>query len=310
MGDTAPKLRWYRVTPDRIISGLAVVEGLLALLERLHSSLFDSHTGWPVLIAIATIGAGLIMLLLWFLLALVLRVPFQFSLPSLLVLMVAVAVGCGWFRAEWNRANEQQAIVGAIEEERGTVGYDWMADPDDDPFIGKPDRPPAPTWLRKLLGDCFFADIVFVCFHDAQFDDAWLERIAGLDHLQVLGLADDEHITDAGLKHIKKFRQLRRLILAGTKISDSGLAMINDLPDLRALYLDNTIITDAGLEHVQKMVKLEDLKLSCTRVSDRGLERLSMLTQLRALWLDGTGVTGAGVTKLERFLPQCKILYR
>jgi hypothetical protein len=66
-------------------------------------------------------------------------------------------------------------------------------------------------------------------------------------------------------------------------ITDSDLRLLNDLPRLDTIYLDNSIITDAGLEH------LEGLK------------------QLKIIVLRGTKVTDAGVAKLQKALPNCKI---
>ena len=47
---------------------------------------FNQHKGWTVLIAIATVGAALLLMFLWFLAALLFRLRFQFSILSLLVL--------------------------------------------------------------------------------------------------------------------------------------------------------------------------------------------------------------------------------
>jgi hypothetical protein len=53
--------RWFRLTPDRIVVGLLVVEGFLLLSERFHWFSFNAHKGWTVLIAVATVGLTLLL---------------------------------------------------------------------------------------------------------------------------------------------------------------------------------------------------------------------------------------------------------
>ena len=52
----APKPRWYRLTPDRLVLLLLAVEGLLWLSERFCWFPFNQHKGWTVLIAVASVG--------------------------------------------------------------------------------------------------------------------------------------------------------------------------------------------------------------------------------------------------------------
>jgi len=74
--------------------GLLAVEGLLLLSERFRWFAFNERKGWTVLIAVAAVGLAGLCTLLWFAVALLLRRPFQFSIRSLLVLTVAVAIPC------------------------------------------------------------------------------------------------------------------------------------------------------------------------------------------------------------------------
>jgi hypothetical protein len=73
MANAALKPRWYRITPDRLIFGLLVVEGLLWLSERYRWFWFNSHKGWTALIAAAAVGSVLVLMFLWFIAAVVLR---------------------------------------------------------------------------------------------------------------------------------------------------------------------------------------------------------------------------------------------
>jgi hypothetical protein len=88
-----PKLRWFYPTPGRLLVVLLAVEGILLLSERWFPK------GCAVLIAIAAIGVFLVLMLLWFVVSLIFYWRFQFSIRSLLLLTVAVAIPCSWLAA-------------------------------------------------------------------------------------------------------------------------------------------------------------------------------------------------------------------
>ena len=68
-----------------------------------------------MLIAVASVGVFLLLMLLWFLAALVFRLRFQFSILSLLVLVVAVALPFSWLATEMKAARKQREAVEQIE---------------------------------------------------------------------------------------------------------------------------------------------------------------------------------------------------
>lgn len=71
----------------------------------------------------------------------------QFSLRSFLVLLTALAV---WLGIVVNRVREQREAVKAIEALGGYVGYD--------------SPPSGLDWLRQIIGNGFFTEVVFVRF--------------------------------------------------------------------------------------------------------------------------------------------------
>ncbi len=93
---TTVRPRWYRLTPDRLIVGLLAVEAALLVAKWL--GLFPK--GWAVLTAIAAVGTVLLLMFLWFLAALLFRCRFQYSLRSLMLVAVAVAIPCSWLATE------------------------------------------------------------------------------------------------------------------------------------------------------------------------------------------------------------------
>ena len=76
----ANKPRWYRLTPDRVVVALLAVECLLLLSERFGWFAFSRHKGWAMLICFATVGAAFVLMFLWFLVAVLFRLRFQFSI--------------------------------------------------------------------------------------------------------------------------------------------------------------------------------------------------------------------------------------
>ena len=104
-----PHRCWLHPTPDRSVLALLAVEGLLWLSDRLGWPTW--HKGYAVLTAVASVGAAMLMILGWFGVAMVFRWRFQFSIRSLLVLVVAVAVPRSWLAVEMRRAERQREAV-------------------------------------------------------------------------------------------------------------------------------------------------------------------------------------------------------
>ena len=286
------KPRWYHLTPGACVLGLLVLEVLLLLSERFQWFAFNRHKGYTVLIAVGSVGLAMVLMFLWFLAALVFRRRFQYSIRSLLVLMVVVAVACGWLATAKKRATAQRAAVEAIEQAGGGVSYDYEGDG------SEPVELPGPAWLRELLGDNLFVDLTEVMANQPEFSDAGLEHFDGLTQLRRLWM-DHTKISDAGPEHLKGLSQLQDLGLGITKISDAGLEHLKGLTQLQNLDLGITRISDAGLRHLKGLTQLRELELYETNVGDAGLEQLKGLTQLQRLDLNGTKVSDAGLEQLK-----------
>jgi hypothetical protein len=198
--DQKPKLRWFRLTPDRLVVGLLVVEGFLVLSERFHWFAFNRQT-WTVLIALAAVGLTLLLMLLWFVLALLFRWRFQYGIRSLMLLTVGVAIACSWVAVEMRNERRQWAAAKAIKKLGGTVESE-------------------PTWLGKLLRDDSLVRVVEVHFMGAT--DSVLVHLQELSELQELDLSLST-FSDAGLVHLRGLSQLRIRTFIGTEITDAGL---------------------------------------------------------------------------------------
>ncbi len=110
-------------------------------------------------------------------------------------------------------------------------------------------------------------------------------------------------IVNAAINHSFSDAQLAQLAplgpnivdlnLAGTKITDAGLATVSTMSNLTRLRLDRTAITDGGLTKLTKLKELSYLNLYGTPVTDKCLNALAALPNLRHLYLYQTKVDPA-----------------
>jgi uncharacterized membrane protein len=89
---------------------------------------------------------------------------------------------------------------------------------------------------------------------------------------------------------------LRWLDLAGTAVTDAGLAPLSGMPNLVRLHLERTSMTDAALLCLTNLSGLTYVNLYGTAVTDAGLDSLQKLTTLKQLYLWQTKVTPAAAT--------------
>ncbi len=108
----------------------------------------------------------------------------QFSLRSLLLAVLIVAIGmAAWIVPIKNRAQRQKEAVDAILKGGGFVVYDYQEYGE---RIHEDAKPPGPDWLRKLLGDDVFTNVIAA---DVESND-------GLERLRDLTSGADPGMTD------------------------------------------------------------------------------------------------------------------
>ena len=163
-------LRWYQPTPNRLLVVLLAVEAMLLLSERCRWFAFNEKKGWTVLIAIATMVAAIVLMLLWHLSALLFHWRFQFSIRSLFVLTVAVAISLGWLAMEMKWARQQRETMEAIQKLGGKALFDYQCGEGNGGLLaGMPNPKPAESvWLQLLLGDDFFEYVTNVSLQGAR----------------------------------------------------------------------------------------------------------------------------------------------
>ena len=161
-----PKFPLYRPAPRWLLLGLLAAEGFLMLSERFEWFAFGKHKGWLVLICLGAVGGVLSLGLLCLLACVLFRRRFQFTIRSMLVLTFAIAVACSWLAVEMQQARKQRELLEWFHQRWG--GRVWLI------YCLVEDVPagPAPTsqpgWLEELLGQDFFADVIYASFSGGQ----------------------------------------------------------------------------------------------------------------------------------------------
>jgi hypothetical protein len=179
--DDPKRIRWFHLTPGRFVLLLLLVEALLWLSERLGWLAW--HKGYAVLTGVAVVGVVLVLMGLGWALALIYKRRFQFRIRPVLAMSLAVALPFSWLCVEVRRAKAQRE--NSVQTEKLKLGdcASWRLDKDGQPLLsnfvqikrgcyywqlnkgGQPlanAQPPEPAWLRKTLGEDFFADFVWV----------------------------------------------------------------------------------------------------------------------------------------------------
>jgi hypothetical protein len=167
---------------------------------------------------------------------------FQFSLRTLMIFTLICAIGAAWLAPKIERKRQEQNAVDAISRIGGAVSYDLYKS-----------EPSGPVWLRNLLGENFFSEVVSVAFdwRPSELGDAELanlDRLTSLKDLNIRGC----NVTAAGMAHVKGLSQLVWLDLQRTNVSDSDLVNLKGLAKLQDLNLEKTRVTNAGVNDLQK----------------------------------------------------------
>jgi Leucine-rich repeat (LRR) protein len=222
----------------------------------------------------------------------------QYTVRTLLVLMLVVSVACSWLAVGIRRANKQREALASLLQpcELGYIDYDYELDPCGN-RVPNP-RLPGPAWLHRLLGDDFFRTVASLRF-ERDITSQNLPLLRTLDSVRIVRLGNNS-ITEAGAKYLSDLRHLEQLHLwRDSNVSDSWLRHLN-APGLRVLNIESTAVTDAGLDVLISTPDLQSLRLSGTQVSDRGLKNLGGLSRLTELGIADTNITDSGMKSIEK----------
>lgn len=182
---------------------------------------------------------------------------YQFTLRSLLLFVLIVAIGMSAVRVRFSREFEHNSAIMRIETRWGRVSFG---------------RDKAESgWLQKCLGNGFTGQAK--CIRGCPRVRSGLEDLIALPEVEQLELTG-AHVDAAGLAQLKALPNLWILSLDGTNVTDADLEQLEGLEKLQWLNLSRTQITDKGLEHLKSLHSLTLLFLTNTRVTKRGEDKL------------------------------------
>lgn len=165
-------------------------------------------------------------------------------------------------------------------------------------------------WIEKAGGVATTDSngrIVSVDLRSSFITDSDMLRLAELRDLRRLDISLTR-ISDLGLRSLKAAAAIEDLNLYfAEQISDEGTAILRSWKHLKRLNLHGTKITDSTLEILEGVTSLEWLDIGWAQITDTGLDHLSSLNNLRALAMGGNKLTSASLQVLRQ-LPQLEYL--
>jgi internalin A len=125
--------------------------------------------------------------------------------------------------------------------------------------------------------------------------DQGMQELKNLPNVEELNLRFAEYVTDEGISAIKNWPKLKRLVLHGTKSSDTALDHIDGIKTLESLDAGSIMLTDVGLERLAALPHLKELTIGGNELGDAGLQALRQMPALTFLDLNGRQGTDSNV---------------
>ena len=205
-------------------------------------------------------------------------------MKPLLLLALAIAASAadvGPVDSQWI----EDAGGTAIRDASGRVtGVDFRASWVSDADLRKLARFPALTALNLSL---------------TRVTDQGMQELRNLPGIVELDLRFAEYVTDEGVAAIKGWKKLKRLVLHGTKVSDTALDHIAGITTLETLDVGSVMLTDVGLERLTVLTNLKALSIGGNELGDAGLQALRQMPGLTFLDLSGRQGTDSNVWSIN-----------
>ncbi|MBN2588988.1 MAG: sigma-70 family RNA polymerase sigma factor [Sedimentisphaerales bacterium] len=135
--------------------------------------------------------------------------------------------------------------------------------------------------------------------------DSGLAAVGKIKSLQVIRMSEDNSMTNAGLKQLTNLKSLRILQIPAVRVTDEGLKVLSELPNLNYLMLSGNFTNNAPL-YLKDVSSLRAIKIDSEQFDDSGMKNLARLTQLESIdvyW--NNRITDEGVKYLKN-LPNLK----
>ncbi len=134
-----------------------------------------------------------------------------------------------------------------------------------------------------------------------------LMAIEGESGVQVISSVDQKlAMNDEDLKVLQHIAQhLVILDLTNSQVTDEGLAMLKKFPNLKKLVLEGSQkVTSAGIRHLASIPSLELLNLIRVELDDSVVDDLAKMIGLQQIYLYQTGLSSDAIQKLKDARPR------
>lgn len=166
---------------------------------------------------------------------------------------------CVWLGMLASGARRQRLATEQLAKLKATVDYDHRIE-----------ELYAPDWLRRMVGDDFFLDIVEVRLHDFQVGRK--------------GVAITPAQLDAAVAAMKRLPRLRSVMFGHTRVNDDDLRRLAPLSTrIESLYFNEawSNLTGAGIQHFAGWPRLHSLSLHLGSPDKAALKHLRALPALK-----------------------------
>ena len=102
--------------------------------------------------------------------------------------------------------------------------------------------------------------------------------------------------------------QIAWLKLGGTKITDAALKEISKLKNLNKIHLEHTAVSDAGISNLKNLPYLEYVNLVDTKVTDAGLKDIAAMKGLKSIYVWQSAVTDSAVGLVSKQYPGLTVI--
>jgi Leucine-rich repeat (LRR) protein len=162
-------------------------------------------------------------------------------------------------------------------------------------------------WLTIILACSACGAAENVDLRASWVTDSDIPRLAQMRDLRRLDLSLTR-ISDRGLRALKTAPAIEELNLYfAEQITDEGASVVKNWKHLKRLNLRGTKITDSTLEFLAGVPTLEWLDVGWAQTTDTGFDHLAALTNLRALTMGGNKLTDTALQFLRQ-MPQLEYL--
>jgi len=209
----------------------------------------------------------------------------RFSLRTLLIITVLVAIPSAWLGKHWLRTRVQRPIVAQIKANGGQVYYDYQSDGKN---FDSSKTPPGWAPLRAMLGDDFFATVKVVIYGNnfpQQIIDIEFEQLSDLEQLYV----NAAKVPEATIVRLASLKNLNSLVLADFSYSPEVFRKLVDCSSLTHLTVSHGNITTEHLRELKSFGQLKGFQWTDAPLTDDGLLAICELRKLKTLDLLWSG---------------------